>query len=93
MTNQIRIDKTEIDNKIGKINSSKGVELKNDFVSDSSTISSWNNCNSMISESDRIRSNLVYSENLHASNLNLFSSNWSALDYDVANKVLEELYV
>ena len=93
MTNQIRIDKTEIENKFGKINSSKGVELKNDFVSDSSTISGWNNCNSMISESDRIRSNLVYSENLHTLNMNMFNGNWSAIDADAANKLLEELYV
>ncbi len=93
MTNQIRIDKTEIDNRSGRINSSKGVELKNDFVSDSSTISGWNNCNSMISESDGIRSSLVNSENLHTLNINLFNGNWSAIDADVANKLLEELYV
>ena len=93
MTNQIRIDKTEIDNRSGRINSSKGIELKKDFVSDSSTISGWNNCNSMISESDGIRSSLVISENLHTLNISLFNGNWSSFDTDAANKLLEELYV
>lgn len=84
MSEIIKINRCDIENKRGIINSYKGVEYKQQNIVNKSTISGWTNCVNSVPVGDNVRSFFSESEDLHSENIGLLGLIWELFDETIA---------
>ena len=86
-SNNIKIDKTDLENKKEQIVSNVGVSEKFSNITDNSTINGWKNLISYTIESDEIRISLNDAEEQNIKNIETYNTIMSGADKTLADKM------
>lgn len=85
MNSHISINHLDLDRVSERVSFEKGIETKRSILTDSSTISGWQNCLSSIEDGDILRKQFGEAEIFHIESINSFNDIWQEKDKQLAN--------